>query len=205
MYLKEFKVFLRKQFYMINISIWASGNGSNAENIIRFFKKNDKISINNIICNNKNAGVIKRAESLSTPCFIFNRKEIEEAKKLLKKIEELETNYIVLAGFLQKVPEKILTKYHGKILNIHPALLPDYGGKGMYGMHVHEAVINAKEKHSGISIHLVDKEYDTGKLIFQSICSISPNDNAESLAKKIHTLEQAHYPEVIKEYVLSFI
>lgn len=189
---------------MVNISIWASGNGSNTENIIQFFQTNDKVLINHIICNNKNAGVINRAELLSTPCFIFNRREIQEEIKLLKKLEETKTDYIVLAGFLQKVPKKIIKKYHGKILNIHPALLPDYGGKGMYGMHVHEAVINSKEKHSGISIHLVDEEYDTGKLIFQSICSITPSDNAESLAKKIHKLEHLHYPEVIREYVLSF-
>lgn len=189
---------------MRKLSIWASGNGSNAENIIQFFANNKEIEVDHILCNKKEAGVFQRAERLGIPAFHYLAADFHESEKILTLLKEKNINYIILAGFLLKIPNEIIHAFPGRIINIHPALLPNYGGKGMYGMNIHNAVIEASEKHSGISIHLVDEEYDHGMLIFQSICDIEANETPESLAKKIHQLEHKHYPEVINNYVLSF-
>jgi phosphoribosylglycinamide formyltransferase-1 len=186
-----------------NISIWASGNGSNAENIIKYFNNHKKIRIDHIICNNSKAGVIECAQRLNIDCFVFSKKDFSEGNAVLNKIIERKTNYIILSGFLQMVPTNIINKFPNAIINIHPALLPDFGGKGMYGNHVHEAVINAKKNESGITIHLVDEIYDHGKIIFQKKCKINKNETPESLAKKIHKLEYKYFPKVIENFILT--
>ncbi len=186
-----------------NISIWASGNGSNAENIIKYFNNHKKIRIDHIICNNSKAGVIECAQRLNIDCFVFSKKDFNEGNAVLNKIIERKTNYIILSGFLQMVPTNIINKFPNAIINIHPALLPDFGGKGMYGNHVHEAVINAKKNESGITIHLVDEIYDHGKIIIQKKCKINKNETPESLAKKIHKLEYKYFPKVIENFILT--
>ena len=183
---------------MKNIAIFASGSGSNAQNIIEFFKNSD-INISLILTNNPNAFVIKRAENLNIPSYIFDKEEFYNSNKIIQKLHDLNIDLIVLSGFLWLVPENLIEFYNDKIINIHPALLPSYGGKGMYGDKVHKAVIDNKESESGITIHFVNKKYDEGNIIFQAKCKIEKNDTPESLAKKIHELEYAHFPKVIND------
>ncbi len=184
----------------VSILIFASGNGSNAENIITHFQKKD-VDINwIIITNNKNAGVIKRSIKMGVPFLVFNKKDFYE-NMFLKKISLINPKLIILAGFLLKVPENVIKKFDNKIINIHPSLLPKYGGKGMYGMHVHKEVIKNKEKQSGISIHYVNNQYDDGKIIFQKSTKITYPFTAEELAKKIHELEMKYFPEVIEKLI----
>ncbi len=189
---------------MRKLSIWASGSGSNAENIAAFFKEDKNINVDHILCNKKDAGVFERAKRLGIVAKYFSNDEFRESKSILNFLKERDADYIILAGFLLKVSEEVIFHFSGRIINIHPALLPGYGGKGMYGMNVHKAVIEAKEKHSGITIHLVNEEYDRGKIIFQSICDIEKSDTPETLAEKVHQLEYKHFPETIKNYILSF-
>ncbi len=188
---------------MKNISVWASGSGSNAENLINYFRNNSFINIDHIICNNPEAGVIERAERLKVDCFVFSRKEIKESQIILNKLQERKTNYIVLAGFLQMVPVEIIKNFPDSIINIHPALLPEFGGKGMYGHFVHEAVISAKKKESGITIHLVDEIYDHGRILMQQRCPVFENDTPDLLAARIHDLEYTWYPKAIENYIKS--
>ena len=184
----------------VSILIFASGNGSNAENIITYFRKK-AIDINwIIITNNKNAGVIKRSIKMGVPYSVFNKKDFYE-NIFLKKISLINPKLIILAGFLLKVPENLIKKFDNKIINIHPSLLPKYGGKGMYGMHVHKEVIKNKEEQSGISIHYVNNQYDDGKIIFQKSTKITYPFTAEELAKKIHELEMKYFPEVIEKLI----
>ena len=184
----------------VSILIFASGNGSNAENIITYFRKK-AIDINwMIITNNKNAGVIKRSIKMDVPYSVFNKKDFYE-NIFLKKISLINPKLIILAGFLLKVPENLIKKFDNKIINIHPSLLPKYGGKGMYGMHVHKEVIKNKEKQSGISIHYVNNQYDDGKIIFQKSTKITYPFTAEELAKKIRELEMKYFPEVIEKLI----
>ena len=184
----------------VSILIFASGNGSNAENIITYFKKK-AIDINwMIITNNKNAGVIKRSIKMGVPYSVFNKKDFYE-NIFLKKISLINPKLIILAGFLLKVPENLIKKFDNKIINIHPSLLPKYGGKGMYGMHVHKEVIKNKEEQSGISIHYVNNQYDDGKIIFQKSTKITYPFTAEELAKKIHELEMKYFPELIEKLI----
>ena len=184
----------------VSILIFASGNGSNAENIITYFRKK-AIDINwMIITNNKNAGVIKRSIKMGVPFLVFNKKDFYE-NMFLKKISLINPKLIILAGFLLKVPENLIKKFDDKIINIHPSLLPKYGGKGMYGMHVHKEVIKNKEKQSGISIHYVNNQYDDGKIIFQKSTKITYPFTAEELAKKIHELEMKYFPKVIEKLI----
>ena len=184
----------------VSILIFASGNGSNAENIITYFKKK-AIDINwMIITNNKNAGVIKRSIKMGVPYSVFNKKDFYE-NIFLKKISLIDPKLIILAGFLLKVPENLIKKFDNKIINIHPSLLPKYGGKGMYGIHVHKEVIKNKEEQSGISIHYVNNQYDDGKIIFQKSTKITYPFTAEELAKKIHELEMKYFPEVIEKLI----
>lgn len=187
---------------MKNIAIFASGNGTNAETIIRYFQKSDAVNVSIILTNNTNAGVIDRAQSLNVEVFVFNRDIFYNSNKVLDLITRNNIDLIVLAGFLWLVPEDILDRFENRIINIHPALLPKYGGKGMYGMGVHEAVIAASEKQSGITIHKVNKHYDKGQIIFQTEVDIDENETPDSLASKIHELEHQHFPKVIEKYLI---
>ncbi len=186
---------------MKRIAVFASGNGSNAQNIAEYFAKNDKGKVIAIYCNNPKAYVLKRANDLNIPQVVFNREQFYGTDTVVKDLICRKTDLIVLAGFLWLLPGNLLKAFENRILNIHPALLPKYGGKGMYGMAVHESVINNGEKESGITIHLIDELYDRGEIIFQAKCQIDPNDTPESLAEKVHKLEYQHYPNVISTYL----
>lgn len=181
------------------IAIFASGSGSNAENISRFFSNHPRISVTLILTNKPDAAVIGRTEKLGIPCFVFNREEFYQTGKVLDKLKEYNIDFIVLAGFLWLVPESLISAYPGKMINIHPALLPKYGGKGMYGSKVHEAVILNREKESGITIHFVNGQYDSGDIILQVKCKVEPNDTPESLAEKIHQLEYEYFPVTVEK------
>ena len=183
---------------MNKIAIFASGSGTNAENIIKFFKENKKIEISLIFSNNKNAHVIQRAVNHNIKYHIFSRPDFYDSDKILNILKENKTDFIVLAGFMWLIPEYLIDAYPNKIINIHPALLPKYGGRGMFGMKVHEAVVENRDTESGISIHYVNKEYDKGNIIFQTKCNVLPDDTADDVAKKVHELEYAHFPVVIK-------
>lgn len=186
---------------MKNIVIFASGSGSNAQNIIEFFRKDGSASVEAVFCNNPKAGVIKRCEDLDVPCVVFDRDEFYNTRKIVDLIEAFDADLVVLAGFLWLVPANLIEAFPNRILNIHPALLPKYGGKGMYGMNVHIAVIEAGEEESGITIHTVDAEYDKGEIVLQAVTRVDANDTPETLAKKIHELEYKHFPLAIKKYL----
>lgn len=184
---------------MKNIVIFASGSGSNAENIIRFFKKSTIASVIKVFSNNPSAGVLQRAESCGISSIVFNRSDFVSGGLVQNILDELSPDLIVLAGFLWKFPEFLIQAFPKKIINIHPSLLPKYGGKGMYGKRVHEAVVNNKETKSGISIHFVNENYDDGALIYQKSCTVDKADTALRLAQKIHELEMAHFPTVVEK------
>ena len=184
---------------MKNVAIFASGSGTNAENIARYFSKSETVKVAVVLSNNKNVGVHDRVNKLGIPSFVFSRDEFVEGTPILAKLAEYQIDLIVLAGFMNKISDALLGAYPGKIINIHPALLPKHGGKGMYGMHVHEAVVAAGEKESGITIHYINENYDEGDIIFQATCEVLPADTAEEVATKVHALEYAHYPHVIEE------
>ncbi len=186
---------------MKNIAILASGSGTNAENIINYFKNHHKIKIKLVLSNNKNAYVLERAKKSNVETLVFNKDTFYKSDEIIKNIKNKDIGYIVLAGFLWLIPEHFIHAFKNRIINIHPALLPKYGGKGMYGMNVHKAVIANNEKQSGISIHYVNEHYDEGNIIFQATCPVSPNDTPESLAKKIHELEYEHFPKVIEMWI----
>lgn len=174
-------------------------SGTNAENIARYFSKSETVKVAVVLSNNKNVGVHDRVNKLGIPSFVFSRDEFVEGTPILAKLAEYQIDLIVLAGFMNKISDTLLNAYPGKIINIHPALLPKHGGKGMYGMHVHEAVVAAGEKESGITIHYINENYDEGDIIFQATCEVLPADTAEEVATKVHALEYAHYPHVIEE------
>jgi phosphoribosylglycinamide formyltransferase-1 len=186
---------------MKNIAIFASGSGSNAENIIRYFSTKESAKVTLVLSNNSQAFVLKRAESLNVKSVFFDRDNFYKSDKIINILLEEKIEFIVLAGFLWLVPDNIINIYAGRIVNIHPALLPKYGGKGMYGDAVHKAVIENREKESGITIHLVNNEYDRGDIIFQARCTIEPHDDYASLINKIHSLEYEHFPRVIEEVI----
>lgn len=181
----------------IHVAIFASGAGSNAQKIIDHFRHSHRVKISLIVCNNPQAGVLNMAAAENLPALLIQKKQFYEGDAYVPAIEAHQTDFIVLAGFLWKVPVALINRYPNKIINIHPALLPKYGGKGMYGDKVHEAVIAAKEKESGITIHYVDEIYDHGNIIQQATCQVDEQDTPASLAQKIHLLEHKHYPEVI--------
>ncbi len=185
---------------MIQIAIFASGNGSNAAKIIEHFKLHKDVSFV-VLSNNANAFVIERAKRLGVEVAIFEKDELYKTRGVLQFLECKEIDLVVLAGFMWLIPSNFVTAFPDKIVNIHPALLPKYGGKGMYGDHVHKAVIDNKETHSGISIHLVNEKYDEGQIIFQEKVKIEPKDTPEILAHKIHALEHLYYPLIIEELV----
>lgn len=184
---------------MNNLAIFASGSGTNAENIIRFFRPASKTAVKLVLTNKKDAGVIKRAESLDIPVIIFTREEFYNSDRILEILRNYQIDLIVLAGFLLLVPENLVKAYPNSIINIHPALLPKYGGKGMYGSRVHEAVIHNGEKNSGITIHYVNEKYDDGNIIFQATCPVNTDDTPDSLAEKVHALEYEHFPKIIEQ------
>lgn len=183
------------------IAIFASGSGSNAENIVNFFKERPEIEIVHIFSNNKGAFVLERAKKLNIPATTFTRDEFYSSDVVLKKLIGLKCDLIVLAGFLWLVPSTIVAHYPNKIINIHPALLPKYGGKGMYGDFVHEAVVKNKELQSGITIHFVNEQYDKGDVIFQATCDVLSTDSADDVAKKVHALEYKHFPKIINDVI----
>lgn len=183
---------------MKRVAVFASGSGTNFQQICEYFKeKNSDIKIELLIVNKKNAYVLERAKQLNVKSQYFNREDFYYSDRVVECLKENQIDFIVLAGFLWLIPDNILKEYPNKIINIHPALLPKYGGKGMHGHHVHQAVIAAKEQESGITIHYVNEKYDEGNIIFQAKCSITPEDTADSLAEKIHLLEKEHFPKVI--------
>jgi len=181
------------------IAIFASGYGSNAINIVNFFQNNKNVEINFVLSNNSNAGVINRMKSKKIDIVLLSNKDIDDSKQLINLCVERSIDVIILAGFLRKLPELFVSHYKRKIINIHPSLLPKYGGKGMYGDRVHKTVLENKEKKSGITIHYVDANFDTGDIIAQFHCNIDENENIETLRNKIHQLEHAYFPFVIKQ------
>jgi len=183
---------------MKNIAIFASGSGTNAENLIRFFRTSQFGRVRIVLSNRPDAGVIERAQSLEVESLVFTREQFYNSREVLDLLLERDIDYIVLAGFLWLVPDYLLKPYENKIVNIHPALLPKYGGKGMYGKRVHRAVIDAGENESGITIHHVNQDYDDGDIIFQASCVVEPGESPESLAKKIHELEYSYFPTVVE-------
>jgi phosphoribosylglycinamide formyltransferase-1 len=186
-----------------HIAIFASGSGTNAERIISHFKGSSTGKIK-ILCSNKpDAYALVRAQKHNIPTCIFSRDEFYKSDKIIKRLQEEEIDLIVLAGFLWLVPVELIRAFPNKIINIHPALLPNYGGKGMYGMYVHKAVIESGDAESGISIHYVNEKYDEGKIIFQARCKIDQDDTPETLAKKIHQLEYEYFPKVIEELIIN--
>lgn len=181
---------------MKKIVIFASGSGTNAENIIKHFKNTSIGTVVSVFTNNPKAYVIERAKNLQLPTEIFSKDELN-SDKILQKLNTIQPDLIVLAGFLLKFPENIIAQYPDKIINVHPALLPSYGGKGMYGMNVHKAIVENKEKETGITIHYVNENYDEGNVIFQKKVTVLVTDTPEVVAEKIHELEQKYFPEVI--------
>lgn len=188
---------------MKRIAVFASGSGSNAQKIIEYLEGNEQIEISLVLTNNPNAYVLERASNLGVPAYVFDRQMFYQSGEVHDILKRIGIDFIVLAGFLWLVPLDILRSWPNRIVNIHPALLPKYGGKGMYGDRVHRAVIEAGEKETGISIHYVNEKYDEGEIIFQEKLEILPNDTPESIAERIHVLEHKHYPEVIRKLVLS--
>ncbi|WP_372802109.1 phosphoribosylglycinamide formyltransferase [Lutibacter sp.] len=187
---------------MKRIAIFASGSGTNAENIIKYFNNHKTISVDLVLSNNKEAKVLERANRLGISSVTFDKDDFIFSDKILNLLKE-KADFIILAGFLWKIPISIINAFPNKILNIHPALLPKYGGKGMYGMHVHNAVVKNNERESGITIHFVNENYDEGAIIFQKRFEVLSTDTAENVAEKIHELEYRYFPEIIEKVLLK--
>jgi formyltetrahydrofolate-dependent phosphoribosylglycinamide formyltransferase len=185
----------------VRIAIFASGKGSNAGKIIAYFNKHLTVNVALIVCNKPGAGVLDIAAEAGIKSLLIDKHSFKEADEFAQTLKDQGITHIVLAGFLWKIPTKLISAYQDKILNIHPALLPKHGGKGMYGEHVHQAVLDAGDKQSGITIHLVDEQYDHGKTIFQASIDVNPGETAQTLANRIHILEHEHYPPVIAKWV----
>lgn len=185
---------------MKNIVLFASGSGTNAKNIVLYFQNHPNTKIVHLFCNKPDAKVLEKMQRLQIPTTIFSKIEFQN-DTLLQKLKKLQPSAIVLAGFLWKIPENMVAAFPNRIINIHPALLPKYGGKGMYGNHVHEAVLKNKESETGITIHLVNEHYDEGAILFQATCDITQISTSEEIAKKVHELEYAHFPKVIENYI----
>jgi phosphoribosylglycinamide formyltransferase 1 len=183
------------------IAIFASGSGTNAQNIIKYFSDNERVIIDSLWTNNPNAYALERARNLGTETFIFTKDEFVNTSKVVEELKKRNVNLIVLAGFLWLIPINLIQNF--KIINIHPALLPKYGGKGMYGIKVHQAVVDNKDNESGISIHFVNEKYDDGEIIFQTKCTVLPSDTPEDVAIKVHELEYKYFPEVIEKVLLG--
>lgn len=184
---------------MKNIAIFASGSGTNAQKIMEHFEHNPEVRVRLVLVNNPEAGVIKRAQNFNVSVIKFNRQQFSKSNKIVEELKSNSIDLIVLAGFLWLVPQNMVSAFPNKIINIHPALLPKYGGKGMYGHHVHQAVVDAKEKESGITIHYVNENYDEGNIIAQYKCKVSTSDTPDSLAGNIHKLEHQYFSQVIEK------
>jgi phosphoribosylglycinamide formyltransferase-1 len=187
---------------MKKIVLFASGSGSNAENIISYFKNGDLARVVAVFSNNPEAMVLDRAKRLDVPTVVFSKADLQ-TQTVLENVKEFDPDLIVLAGFLLKFPDNIIDAYPDQVINIHPALLPKYGGKGMYGMNVHRAVLDNKEKETGISIHFVNANYDEGKMIFQQTVSIEDCESGEHIAQKVRGIEQEHFPKVIENLLVN--
>lgn len=183
---------------MKKIVLFASGSGSNAENIIQYFKQSQQAEVVAVFCNNPKAMVIQRAENQKVPVVVFSKIELL-GESVLLKLHAFHPDLVVLAGFLLQFPLNIIQAYPHKIINIHPALLPKYGGKGMYGMNVHRAIAENKETETGISIHYVDAHYDEGDIIFQQTVALDGTESPEAIAQKVHQIEHEHFPKVIEQ------
>lgn len=188
---------------MKNIAVFVSGSGSNAENLFRYFENSSDARVTVMISNKSDAYALTRAQNLGLDSVVFGRDDFRRGDTVLDELRARRIDYIVLAGFLMLVPDSVTRAYAGRILNIHPALLPKYGGKGMYGDHVHRAVIEAGEPESGITIHQVNEVYDSGDIVFQARVPVAPDDTPESLAAKIHELEYAHFPKIVEQEILK--
>ena len=182
---------------MKRIAIFASGSGSNAEAIARYLTDRTDVEISLILTNNPEAGVIQRARRLHIPVVVFDKKTFYDSERIIDLLHNQPIDLVVLAGFMMLIPEKLVQAFPRQIINIHPALLPKYGGKGMYGHFVHEAVVVAGEAESGITIHYVNEVYDEGEIIFQATCALTPTDTPEDVARKVQLLEHEHYPRVV--------
>jgi phosphoribosylglycinamide formyltransferase-1 len=183
---------------MTRIALFASGSGSNVENIVRYFQQHKEVDFTKVYCNKPDAYVLERAKNLGVKTRIFNKEEFSQSNTIVEELKNEQTDLIILAGFLWKIPSSLVQAFPNKIVNIHPALLPKYGGKGMYGMHVHEAVVANKETETGITIHYVNEHYDEGPAIFQAHVALTPSDTPTDVANKIHQLEFEHFPKVIE-------
>jgi phosphoribosylglycinamide formyltransferase-1 len=188
---------------MKRIIIFASGSGTNAENIIKYFHERKIAEVTHVFSNNLRAKVLKRAHALKVKALHFDKASFYDTNEVLNILKDAKPDIIVLAGFLWIFPKKIIEAFSNKVINVHPALLPKYGGKGMYGHHVHEAVVRNKEKESGITIHYVNEHYDEGAIVFQAKTSISEEDSAEDVAQAIHQLEYKHFPSVIEKLLFA--
>ncbi len=184
------------------IAILASGSGTNAENISRYFADSTEIRVAVVLSNNQKAGVHERIRALGIPSFVYTREEFAEGTLVLKKLKEYKVELVVLAGFMNKISEVLLKAFPDRMINIHPSLLPKYGGKSMYGMNVHEAVVAAGEKETGITIHYLNDQYDKGGIIFQASCPVVASDTPEEVAARVHGLEYTFYPQVIKDLLI---
>ena len=186
---------------MKKIAVFASGNGTNTEGIVNYFEDSELARVSLVLCNRKKAGVVDRARTLGVRCIVFGKEELQNGT-VLGKLKEAKIDFVVLAGFLAKIPADIIEEYPQRVVNLHPALLPEYGGEGMYGIHVHEAVVENEEEETGITIHYVNDDYDEGEIIFQETVEVDYEDTAEDVQYKVQQLEHKHYPEVI-EYLLK--
>ncbi|MDX1628055.1 MAG: phosphoribosylglycinamide formyltransferase [Fulvivirga sp.] len=187
---------------MVNIAIFASGNGSNAEEIIKYFKDDNDVKVALILSNKSDAYVLHRAKKYGIDTIVFNRQQLKEGE-VLEDLKKYKIDFIILAGFLWLIPTHLVVAYPNRIINIHPALLPRHGGKGMYGEKVHQAVLASGDRETGITIHYVNEHYDKGNVIFQARCDISPEDTADSIASKVHVLEYEHFPKIIDKVIKS--
>lgn len=185
------------------LAIFASGSGTNAEEIMKRFQKHTSIKVVLLLSNNPEAYALERAKKFGVATQVFNRAQFRDSDTVLNWLRQAEVTHVILAGFLWLVPSSLVKAYPHHILNIHPALLPKFGGKGMYGSFVHEAVKAQGEKETGITIHEVNEKYDEGKVVFQASCPVVPNDTPETIAQKVHQLEYAHFPAVIEKWVLN--
>ena len=199
MHIKLHFVQLKPLNMPLKIALFASGSGSNAENIVHYFSHNANFTFPLIISNKADAFVHSRAKLLDIPSFTFTRDEFTDGEKILSLLKLYNIDCIVLAGFLLKIPQTLILAFPNKIINIHPALLPKHGGKGMYGMRVHQEVAEAGDTESGITIHYVNNNYDEGSIIFQATCPVLPTDSPDMIAEKVHALEYEHFPKVIED------
>ena len=188
---------------MKKLALFASGSGSNVENFDRYFKEKSDVSIEIVLCNNPRAFVIERCQRLNIPCIVFDRPTFYESDTILKILNDYKIDMIVLAGFLWLVPPMLIKKFQKRIINIHPALLPKFGGKGMYGDKVHQAVVAAGESVSGITIHYVNEQFDEGEIIFQAECEVNKSDTPSDVAHKVHALEYEHFPKVVEKLLIE--